>query len=150
MLNFFGCLFISLANGMKKKIISDHSCTCAAKSNPFFGVQPNFGPNFWVQTGRVGPQDPKTGPIGSGWHKKGFKFGLLGLSLFPFIFLCDTYLFKKLSHVNRVKLDPFFWLKEIISDKNGSNKSPLISHRDVNQSRTCAVWNLSKFLMGQN
>ena len=29
-------------------------------------VQPNIGPNFWVLTGWVGPQDPKTGPIGSG------------------------------------------------------------------------------------
>ena len=38
----------------------------AAKPNPFFRVQPNFRPTFRVQTGRVGPQDPKTGPIGSG------------------------------------------------------------------------------------
>jgi hypothetical protein len=47
----------------------------AAKPDPFFPVQPNFWPNFWVQMGRVGPQDPKTGPIGSGWPLKGFKFG---------------------------------------------------------------------------
>ena len=45
-----------------------------AKPDPF-RVHPDFGPNFRVQTGRVGPQDPKTGPIGSGWPKKGFKFG---------------------------------------------------------------------------
>ena len=37
----------------------------AAKLDPFFWVQPNFWPNFWIQTGRVGPQDPKTGPIRS-------------------------------------------------------------------------------------
>ena len=49
--------------------------TSAAKPDPFFRVQPDFGPNFRVQTGRVGPQDPKTGPIGSGWPLKGFKFG---------------------------------------------------------------------------
>ena len=37
--------------------------TSAAKPDPFFGgVQPNFG----GQTGQVGPQDPKTGPIGLG------------------------------------------------------------------------------------
>ena len=32
-------------------------------------------PVFRVQMGRVGPQDPKTGPIRSGWSQKGFKFG---------------------------------------------------------------------------
>ena len=46
----------------------------AVKTNPFWGVQLDFGPNFWVQTGQVGTQDPKTGPIGSGWPQKGFKF----------------------------------------------------------------------------
>ena len=39
----------------------------AAKPDPFFWVQSNFGPNFVVQTDRVGPRDPKTGPIRSGW-----------------------------------------------------------------------------------
>jgi hypothetical protein len=38
----------------------------AAKPDPFFRVQPNFGPNFWVQMGQVSPQDPITGPIRSG------------------------------------------------------------------------------------
>ena len=33
-------------------------------------VQPDIGPNFRVLTGRVDPQDPKTGPIGSGWLQK--------------------------------------------------------------------------------
>ena len=47
----------------------------AAKPDPVFWVQPNFGLNFWVQTGWVGPQDPKMGQIGSGWPQKGFKFG---------------------------------------------------------------------------
>ena len=47
----------------------------AAKPDPVFWVQPNFGLNFWVQTGWVGPQDPKVGPIRSGWPQKGFKFG---------------------------------------------------------------------------
>ena len=41
-----------------------------------FRVQPNLGPNFRVQTGRVGPQDSKTDPIGLGLHPKGFKFEL--------------------------------------------------------------------------
>ena len=53
----------------------------ATKADPFFWVQPNFGPNFQVQTGQVGPQDTKTGPIGSGWPHK----GILVLSFFPFI-----------------------------------------------------------------
>ena len=48
--------------------------TSAAKPDLFFRVQPDSGPNFRVQTSRVGPQDPKTGPIGSGWPLKGFKF----------------------------------------------------------------------------
>ena len=38
----------------------------AVKTNPFFAVQLDFGPDFWVQMGRVGPQDPKTSPIGTG------------------------------------------------------------------------------------
>ena len=41
-----------------------------------FQVQPNLEPNLRVQTGRVGPQDPKTGPIGLGLSPKGSKFGL--------------------------------------------------------------------------
>ena len=32
--------------------------------DPFFWVQPNFGPDFWVQMGRVGPQDSKMGWVG--------------------------------------------------------------------------------------
>ena len=38
----------------------------AAKPDMIFQVQPYFGPNFRVQTGRVDFLDPKTGPIGSG------------------------------------------------------------------------------------
>ena len=33
----------------------------AGKPDPFFQVQPDLGSNFRVQTGRVGPQDPKNG-----------------------------------------------------------------------------------------
>ena len=40
--------------------------TSVAKPDPFWGAKADFGPNFWVQTDWVGPQDPKTGPIGSG------------------------------------------------------------------------------------
>ena len=43
----------------------------AAKSKMFFQVQPNLR----VQTVQVGPQDPKTGPIGSDWPQIEFKFG---------------------------------------------------------------------------
>jgi hypothetical protein len=41
----------------------------------FFRVEPNFGPKIRVESGRVGPHGQKTGPIGSGWPQKGFKFG---------------------------------------------------------------------------
>ena len=37
----------------------------AAKLNPFLQVEPNFGPKNWVESGGVGPQGQKTGPIGS-------------------------------------------------------------------------------------
>ena len=49
--------------------------TSAAKPDPFFRVEPNFGPKIRVESGRVGPQGQKTGPIGSSWSQKGFKFG---------------------------------------------------------------------------
>ena len=35
-------------------------------------LDPKFGR---VESGRVGPQGQKMGPIGSGWPQKGFKFG---------------------------------------------------------------------------
>ena len=38
-------------------------------------VKPDFGPKIRVESGRIGPQGQKTGPIRSGWLKKGFKFG---------------------------------------------------------------------------
>ena len=47
------------------QVVEQMPTLSAAKNNPFFQVQPNLGPNFRVQTGRVGPQDPKTGPVGS-------------------------------------------------------------------------------------
>ena len=31
----------------------------AAKPDPFFRVEPNFGPKIRVESGRVGPQDKK-------------------------------------------------------------------------------------------
>ena len=46
------------------------------KSDPFFGVEPNFGTKIWVELGRGGPQGYKMGPIGSDWPQKGFKFEL--------------------------------------------------------------------------
>jgi hypothetical protein len=47
----------------------------AAKPDPFFWVEPNFGPKIRVELGRVSPQGQKTGPIRSGWLQKRFKFG---------------------------------------------------------------------------
>ena len=41
----------------------------------FFGLNPILGLNIRVESGRVGPQGKKTGPIGSGWPQIGFKFG---------------------------------------------------------------------------
>ena len=46
-----------------------------AKPDPFFRVEPNFGPKIWVELGQVGPQGRKTSPIGLGWPQIGFKFG---------------------------------------------------------------------------
>ena len=46
-----------------------------AKPDPFFWVEPDFGPKIWVESGRVGPQSQKTGPIRSGWPQIWFKFG---------------------------------------------------------------------------
>jgi hypothetical protein len=46
-----------------------------AKPDPFFLVEPNFGPTIWVELGQVDPQGHKTGPIGSSWPQIGFKFG---------------------------------------------------------------------------
>ena len=47
----------------------------ATKPDPFFWVEPNFGPKIRVELGRVGPQEQKTGPMGSGWPQIVFKFG---------------------------------------------------------------------------
>ena len=41
--------------------------TSAAKPDPFFWVEPDFGPKIRVESGQVGPQGQKTCPIGSGW-----------------------------------------------------------------------------------
>ena len=54
------------------------NCISAAKPDPFFGLNPILDPKFGfsrVQSGRVGPQGQKTGPIGLGWPQIGFKFG---------------------------------------------------------------------------
>ena len=45
----------------------------AAKPDPLFWVEPNFGPKIRIESGRVGPQGQKTGPIGSGWPQIGFN-----------------------------------------------------------------------------
>ena len=37
---------------------------CLAKLDPF---EPDLGPKIRVESGWVGPQDRRTGPIGSGW-----------------------------------------------------------------------------------
>ena len=46
----------------------------AAKPDPFFWVEPDFGPKIQVELVWVGPQGRKMGPIGSSWHQIGFKF----------------------------------------------------------------------------
>ena len=45
----------------------------AMKPNPFFWVEPNFGPKIWIESGQVGPQIKKTGPIGSGCPQIGVQ-----------------------------------------------------------------------------
>ena len=70
-----------------------------AKADPFFWVQPNFGPNFQVQTGQISLQDPKRVQLGLIDLKK-------GLSFFPFIFLCAIVMSEKLG----LGLGPPFWL----------------------------------------
>jgi hypothetical protein len=38
------------------KIMGPESlCSSAAKPDPFFGVEPDFGPKIRVESGRVGP-----------------------------------------------------------------------------------------------
>ena len=54
-----------------------------AKSDPFFWVKLNFGPQIWVELDQVAPQGPKTGPIGSGWPQIGFKFRFNPINLGP-------------------------------------------------------------------
>ena len=49
--------------------------TSAAKPDPFFRVEPDFGPDIWVESGRICPQGQNMGPIVSGWPQIGFKFG---------------------------------------------------------------------------
>ena len=55
-------------------IVIRHQIQCG-QTRPVFSGSTRFWAYFRVQTGRVGPQDPKTGPIRSGWPLKGFKFG---------------------------------------------------------------------------
>ena len=57
------------------RIMLWNSLSSAAKPDPFFRVQPNFGPNFLVQTGRVGPQDQKRVQLGRVDLKKGSNSG---------------------------------------------------------------------------
>jgi hypothetical protein len=58
--------------------------TSAAKPDPFFWVETNFGPKIWVKSGRIGPQGHKMGPIRLGWPQIGFKFGFI-----PIMFLIN-------------------------------------------------------------
>ena len=46
----------------------------AVKPDPFICVEPNFGPKILVESGLVGPQVKKMGPIALGWPQIGFKF----------------------------------------------------------------------------
>ena len=46
----------------------------ATKPETFFRVEPDFGSKIRFESGQVGPQDRKTGPIRSGWPQIGFKF----------------------------------------------------------------------------
>ena len=49
----------------QNKISSAVAQCSTAKPDPFFGVEPNFGPILQVESDQVGPQGQKTGPIGS-------------------------------------------------------------------------------------
>ena len=64
----------------------------AAKPDPFFWVQPNFGPNFKVKRVKLALKIQKGVQLGLVDIRKGFKFGLLGLSIFLFLFLFDKHL----------------------------------------------------------
>jgi hypothetical protein len=69
------CNLLTQKIGSKKTHVNCHVISSAAKPDPFFQVEPDFGPKIWVELGRVGPQGKKPGPIGSGWPQIGFKFG---------------------------------------------------------------------------
>ncbi len=45
-------------------MLYEDTYSSAANPDPFFQVQPNFGPKCLVQTGLVGLQDPKLGSKG--------------------------------------------------------------------------------------
>ena len=47
----------------------------SGQTRPVFLGSTRFWAQFLGSNGRVGPQDPKTGPIGSGWPQIGFLFG---------------------------------------------------------------------------
>ena len=64
-----------MGKNMITVIYRNRVCTSVVKPDPFFQVEPDFGPKNRVDSGRVGPQGQKTGPIGSGWPQIGFKFG---------------------------------------------------------------------------
>ena len=55
--------YLSNTSQLSELYVAHKECI-AAKPDPMFWVQPKFGPNFWVQTGWVGPRYPKTGAIG--------------------------------------------------------------------------------------
>ena len=59
---FFEIFMITLVFSAKQHLPKhmQHSVGSAAKTDPFFGVQSDFGPNFRFQTGQVGLQNPKT------------------------------------------------------------------------------------------
>ena len=59
----------------QNKISSAVAQCSTAKPDPFFGVEPNFGPILQVESDQVGPQGQKMSPIGSGLPQIGFKFG---------------------------------------------------------------------------
>jgi hypothetical protein len=61
--------FDELLNSFAKRLLK----SSAAKPDPFFPVETDFGHKIRVESGRDGPQDQKTGPIGSGWPQIGFR-----------------------------------------------------------------------------
>ena len=62
-----------MGKNMITVIYRNRVCTSVAKPDPFFQVEPDFGPKILVGSGW--PSGSKMGPIGSVWPQIGLKFG---------------------------------------------------------------------------